>query len=612
MTKSIRNFNFASLMALAALAVAAGVGVTVRQAKAAPDAARTGPNGSASGAIIAMRFTNPKLLQSNLQWIATRILVPATIPTMRAMESGLGIAGGLDNSKPIYLLVVPTGASAATMQSVFIFSAAHPHLEVSQLNPPAPVNGMSMVILKNGTTGYIALQKHTVLFATHRESLRMVLQKAHDDLPDLTGRARQLFNGSDVSISMNIHRLIKIAGPAIAAKERMMEALLRASPQGETSQQKLGLQLFRKLPGMIDAAARSVVGGIMVKRSGVAFTMLVQPPAKAQYAHFLVPVSNMHLSPVKRLPALPMAMALRMRAPYAATAKVITNKYEQLLEGMKNSGSTAALAAELNMYKFLARHPDGAQLKWHLFMIAPTHAHDPLQAQVQDFNAKHPGNICRMLLKAAVQSQLVQQNASASATLVKETPLVIDGVTFERAGVRLSPGRALTQMPRGDVAVSVFNDIISACYGSNTLQIAVGHVGDRVISALNLTPSQLKSYITYVKGGGVLSAKSAVIVQAQRHFLPNAFAGGYFDPAVLLGQLAATVNADAGMMRKKNAVPVGHTPLWALSISCMREKPEYKIFIPTDSMRVSSQQIQRMFIAAMTLFMQFEHPAAGA
>lgn len=501
------------------------------------------------------------------------------------------------------------------MQSVILFSATHPHLAVSKLNPPAPVNGVSMVILKNGATGYIALRKHMVFFADHREPLRMVLQQGHHDMPNLTGRARQIFNGSDISLSVNVHQLLKIAGPSIATKERMLETLLKASPQGETAQPKLGMRVIDNLPKMMDASARSMVGGITVKKSGVAFTILIQPPPRANYMPLLAALSKMHISPTKRLPALPMAMALSLQAPYAATTKMIADEYQQWLRNLKNGSATAPLAAELNMYKLLAQHPDGAQLNMHLFLIAPTHAHDPLYTLVQDINVKHPNKICKMLWKVLVQSnlrQLNQQSVGVGATLLKEAPITIDGSTFKRIGIRLSPGTTLKQMPRGDVAVSIFNDSVSAFYGSNTLQIAVGHVGYRVISALNLTPSQLNFYVTYVMGGGVSSANSSVIVQAQRHFLPNAYAGGYFDPAVLLGQLASEINADAGMMRKKNAVPAGHTPLWALSTSCMGEKPECKIFIPTESMRVSSLQIQHMFIAAMTLLMQFEHPAAGA
>jgi|GEM_PF-3689309 len=602
---------------LAALVTAGSVAAAIVCAGAVSAASNAVPPGSASRALIAVRFANPNLLQTNLQWIIHRMMIPKNIPTVQMLENQMAIAGGIDNSKPAYLLMLPSGATGADMEPVLILSATHPHLAVSKLNPPAPVNGISMVILNDGTTGYIALQKHAVLFATQREPLRMVLHDAGHDIPSLTGRASRLFNDSSISISMNLHRILKIEQPVFAAAMRRMSALLKANPQGMTPQQKLGLRMIKKMPQILGGYVQSMVGGIVVRKTGLAFTAMIQPPPHAKSARLIAALSQMEITPLRRVPKLPLAMALSAQMPYKMAARLAADELESIAGAGSSAGGRSSLNGDIKLYRFLSTHPDGQALKVHLFLIAPGTLSDPMEALVQDINAKHPGKVCQMYLKttiASVVDEFKQQGATSPFVVhvIKEPTMTIDGATFTRVGLKFAMGPALKNMPRASMLASIINGMFKAMYGSNTAHIAIGHVGDRVISAVSLTPAQLRAYVNYVKGGGVSVSNSAVMTQAQKQYLPHAFASGIFDPAVLLGQLASIVNSNAGMMQKNNVIRAGQTPAWAMSASCQNGKPEFKLFVPTDSLRAGSQQIQQMLLGAMTLFMQIQHPPAGA
>jgi hypothetical protein len=568
-------------------------------------------------AVMIMRIANPRLFRGHVQWMAEHIFIPGVIPHLKALEMQIDIPGGIRNSKPMELLLMPTGVGSGALEPVMIFSASNPAFAVSKLNPPAPVNGISMVVLKNGTSGYVALKKHAVLFASHREALRLVLHHPAAAKPALKGRAAAIFAGNDVSIYLNIHRLLEIEGPRINSRISAMSSMLRASPTGETAQQRLGVHMIRAIMKLFAKRYRSIVGGIRVNKEGVTVSALAKVRVHGRGGRLLKSLSRSRLSPPRQMPDLPLAMALRIKMPYSLAAGVIANNMKRLYTPGAASASTPFTAQAVKLWSLMAKNPDGKYLTGRVFVIAPVKMHDPLEAGVQDFNASDPQAICRLVYRESL-AQLGQAfkqqglQGMVGMTVSHETPVTIDGVKFRRLGFRISMGKMPEKLgPFGRGFATGFNAAITAAYGGDTGQIAIGHLGHRVIVAGNLRASQLRAYIQYLKGHGISAPKIAGAA-AQSHYLPGAFMAGFFDPAVELGQLTADVSADSGMMQVPNPVQAGRTPVWALSASCLRNKPEIKLFMPTASLRVSSQQLHRILAGAMMLLMQIQHPASGA
>ncbi len=567
-------------------------------------------------AVMILRIANPRLFRGHVQWMAEHIFIPGVIPHLKALEMQIDIPGGIRNSKPMELLLMPTGVRSGALEPVMIFSASNPAFAVSKLNPPAPVNGISMVVLKNGASGYVALKKHAVLFASHREALRMVLHHPGAVKSALKGRAAAIFTGSDVSVYLNMHRLFEIEGPRINSRISAMSSMLRASPTGETAQQRLGVHVIRAMMKLIAKRYRSIVGGIRVNEEGVTVSALARVRVYGKGGRLLKGLSSTRLSPPGQMPDLPLAMALRFKMPYSLATRVIADNMKRIYPHGAASASTFTAQA-VKLWSLMAKNPDGKYLIGHMFLIAPVKMHDPLEAMVEDFNAKEPQVICRLLYReqiASMQQAFKQQGPQGMVgiTVSHETPVTIDGVKFRRVGFRMSIGKVAERLgPFGRGFATGFNDAIAAAYGGSKGQIAIGHLGHRVIVAGNLRASQLRAYVQYLKGHGISATKIAGVA-APSHYLPGAFMAGFFDPAVELGQLTADVSADSGMMQIPNPVQAGHTPVWTLSASCLRNKPEIKLFMPTESLRVSSQQLHRMVAGIMMLFMQIQHPASGA
>jgi hypothetical protein len=568
-------------------------------------------------AVMILRIANPRLFRGHVQWMAEHIFIPGVIPHLKALEMQIDIPGGIRNSKPMELLLMPTGVRSGALEPVMIFSASNPAFAVSKLNPPAPVNGISMVVLKNGASGYVALKKHAVLFASHREALRMVLHHPGAVKPALKGRAAAIFTGNDVSVYLNMHRLFEIEGPRINSRISAMSSMLRASPTGETAQQRLGVHVIRAMMKLIAKRYRSIVGGIRVNEEGMTVSALAKVRVHGKGERLLKGLSASRLSPPGQMPDLPLAMALRFKMPYSLTTRVIADDMKRIYPRGAASASTPFTAQAVKLWSLMAKNPDGKYLTGHVFLIAPVKMHDPLEAMVEDFNAGDPRAISRLVYRESV-AQLRQTwkqqglQGIVGMTVSHETPVTIDGVKFRRVGFHISIGKVPEKLgPLGRVFDTAFNDAISAMYGGDTGQFAVGHLGHRVIVAVNLRASQLRAYVQYLKGHGISATKIAGVA-APSHYLPGAFMAGFFDPAVELGQLTADVSADSGMMQIPNPVQAGRTPVWALSASCLRNKPEIKLFMPTESLRVSSQQLHRMVAGIMMLFMQIQHPASGA
>ena len=358
------------------------------------------------------------------------------------------------------------------------------------------------------------------------------------------------------------------------------------------------------------------MSGIRVNKTGITLEAVADVRHRGKAGLFLKALSESRLSSARQIPDLPLAMALHLKLPYTLTASRIAGVLKHIFPG--NAKKIPAVMTDMDkMWGNLAAYPDGKYLKQNLFLIAPVKMNAPLLAGVEDFNVSHPQAICRLALKqvidqAASTQPLQRGPAMYKMIAVRESPMIVDGIKFNR--VALHP--SLTPVVQtlgvyGETFSKVFKDGTAAEFGGLTSQFAVGCLGHRVIEANNLRLSQLKKYIEYLKGHGI-SATTIAGATAQRHYLPGAFMAGFFDPAVELGQLTADINADSGMMPTPNPVRAGRTPVWALSVSCLRNKPEIKLFMPTASLRVSSQQLHRMLAGAMMLFMQIQHPGAGA
>ncbi len=567
-------------------------------------------------AVMIMRIANPRLFRSHVQWMAEHIFIPGVIPHLKALEMQIDIPGGIDNSKPMELLLMPTGVRSGSLEPVMIFPASNPAFAVSKLNPPAPVNGISMVVLKNGTSGYVTLKKHAVLFASHRGALRMVLHHPGVMTPALTGRAAAIFTGSDVSVYLNIHRLFEIEGPKIRTTISKMNSALKAQPTGETAKQKLGFHMIRTMTKLIAKRCRSIVGGIRVNKKGIMLDALADVRRRGKAGAFLEALSESRLSPVRQMPDLPLAMAVRLKFPYAQTTSRIVGVFKQVLPG--NATKTPPALSDMDkIWELLAAYPDGKYMRQNFFLIAPVKMGAPLMATVEDFNTSHPQAICRLAVKLVIDQAASMRPPQTGPVMyrmiaAREAPMTVDGIKFNRVALHASLTPGVENLGIfGEVFGKVFKEGIDAEFGGPTSQFAVGYLGHRVIEANNLRPSQLKKYIQYLKGHGISATKIAGSA-APSHYLPGAFMAGFFDPAVELGQLTADVSADSGMMQIPNPVQAGRTPVWALSASCLRNKPEIKLFMPTASLRVSSQQLHRILAGAMMIFMQIQHPASGA
>ncbi|MGC8559057.1 MAG: hypothetical protein ACP5O1_00075 [Phycisphaerae bacterium] len=574
------------------------------------------PPAEGGRAVMVMRIANPRLFRSNIQWMAEHIFIPGVIPSVKAMEMQIDIPGGIHNSKPMELLLMPTGVESGALEPVLIFSASNPALAVSKLNPPAPVNGISMVVLNNGTSGYVALKKHAVLFASHREALRMVLHHPGAAIPALTGRAKAMFTNSDVSVYLNIRRLLQVEGPRIRSAISKMNSALKAEPMGETAKQKLGFHVIGAMTKLIAKRYRSMVGGIRVNKKGITVEGIADVRVRGTAGAFLEALSESRLLPARQMPDLPLAMALRLKLPYTLSTSRIAEAFKHVFP--RNATKTPPAMADIDkILELQAKHPDGKYLRQNFFLIAPVKMQAPLLATVEDFNVNDPQAICHLAFKA-VLDQTASKTAPQTGPVmykmitVREAPMTVDGITFNRVALHasLTPGVQKLGIS-GEAFAKVFRDGIDAEFGGPTSQFAVGYLGHRVIEANNLRPSQLKKYIEYLKGHGISATKIAGAA-APSHYLPGAFIAGFFDPAVELGQLTADVSADSGMMQIPNPVQAGRTPVWALSASCLRNKPEIKLFMPTASLRVSSQQLHRILAGAMMIFMQIQHPASGA
>jgi hypothetical protein len=600
-----------SLPATLAACTLASAGMTVRSISAATSSKL--PYGTVNQAVMVVRIANPRLLRGRLQWMAGHIFIPGVIPSIKSMEGGMEIPGGIQNSKPVRLLIMPTGQENSPFEPILILSASNPQLAVSRLNPPAPVNGISMVMMKNGASGYVALRKNAVLFATHREPLRMVLHHPNTVMPPLAGRADRIFMHSDMSFYVNMKQFIRVLGPKISkALAALRQGPTLADP-GLQQQTEIDSVLVNRLVSAARQNCRFMVTGIRVAKKGLMVQALGMPRAQGPLAKALVSLIKVHLSSWRQIPNLPLAAAVRGKVP-ASWTNAVAQFYS--VPGLSGPGLPRSLDMTAKLLSFLARHPDGKYQTSHSFLLAPVSKNDPIEAILTDCNTSKPQKVCDLMLQLFKKQYRYLATGGQTAGMLKVTmadehPLTVDGITFQRMAVRWEPGPAIQKMGMYGRAAGVgMKDALAAMLGGDTLQIAVGHLGNHVIEAIDARPAQLRQYIRYLRGYGTAVPKN--MLEAQTHFLSHAFAEGFFDPAVELGQLNADVSADSGMMEINNPVSAGETPAWAMSANCMNGKPEFKLFIPTQSLRVSSQQLHRMVGAFMMLVMQVEHPAKGA
>ncbi len=566
---------------------------------------------------ILVRISNPQKFRNSLQSLAQNIFIPGELPTLKALEAQMNLPGGINNYAPVYFIMLPGVPGTPAPMPVMMISASDPQMVVSRLNPPAPVHGISMVVTSSGTTGYIALRRHSVLFAMHRAPLETMLHPHGSLLGNLGAPQTALLKASDLSVYVNTHEIITADYGMFQAKLRQMKQLLKATPQGITSQQKLGFNLLQVLPGMLKRNIQSMALGIDVRKGGIKTLMVLQTLKGSKASQLCAALGKMPLPAERSVSNLSPAMSIDMRAPLKQSLKSLQYFYKILGANAASTegGGARLLQGPLQILKVLEEKPVASMISEHAILFAPVKKTDAMFAMAYSISSNHAHALAAAEIKANINSLIAENQAPAAPLRYVATPItkqLVDGIEFYTASVHWRIEAGVMPVAEQKIAVPLIKSALTAVYGGSTVQFMTGAYHGYMLGILNATPAQTLAYIAYLKQqkGGAYGPQPMNV--PSRHVLAGSFFISHIDPAVEFGQMTSVISRMAGLSRLGNAVVAGKTPQWVMSARGRGHYLEMSAFAPTSSLRVCSQQIHRMVAACVMLVMQLQHPAKGA